>query len=82
MITITCSSNSNTDVPAVLQVAGRLESQASVELLRAVQKLMEAEIHDIIREFDKLEAVSSEGLAALVQSKSRLRKKRKMVHCA
>lgn len=51
-------------------------------MLRAVQKLMEAEIHDIIREFDKLEAVSSEGLAALVQSKSRLRKKRKMVHCA
>lgn len=82
MITITCSSNSNTDVPAVLKVAGRLESQASVELLRAVQKLMEAEIHDIIMDFDKLEAVSSEGLAALVQSKSRLRKKRKMVHCA
>ena len=66
----------------MLQVAGRLESQASVELLRAVQKLMKAEIHDIIMDFDKLEAVSSEGLAALVQSKSRLRKKRKMVHGA
>lgn len=74
MITITSSSNPNPDVPAVLQVAGRLDSQASVELLSSVQKLIEAEIHDIVMDFDKLEAVSSEGLAALVQSKSRLRK--------
>ena len=74
MITITSSSTSNVDVPAVLQVAGRLDSQASVALLGSVQKLIEAEKHEIIMDFEKLEAVSSEGLAALVQSKSRLRK--------
>lgn len=74
MITITSSSTSNADDPAVLQVAGRLDSQASVALLGSVQKLIEAENHEIIMDFEKLEAVSSEGLAALVQSKSRLRK--------
>lgn len=74
MITITSSSTSNADDPAVLQVAGRLDSQASVALLGSVQKLIEAENNEIIMDFEKLEAVSSEGLAALVQSKSRLRK--------
>ena len=74
MITITSSSTSNHDVPVVLQVAGRLDSQASVELLGSVQKLIAAEKHEIIIDFQKLEAVSSEGLAALVQSKSRLEK--------
>ncbi len=74
MITITSSSTSNIDVPAVLQVAGRLDSQASVALLGSVQKLIEAKKHEIIMDFEKLESVSSEGLAALIQSKSRLRK--------
>ena len=74
MITITSSPNSNTDVPAVLEVAGRLDSHASVALLNSVQQLLKSEIHEIIMDFDKLEAVSSEGLAALVQTKSRLRK--------
>ena len=74
MITITSSSTSNIDVPAVLQVAGRLDSQASVALLGSVQKLIEAKKHEIIMDFERLESVSSEGLAALIQSKSRLRK--------
>ncbi len=74
MIKITSSSTSNVGIPVVLHVAGRLDSQASVDLLGAVEKLIEAEKHEIIMDFEKLEAVSSEGLAALVQSKSRLRK--------
>ncbi|OUW83938.1 MAG: hypothetical protein CBD74_04930 [Saprospirales bacterium TMED214] len=74
MITITSSCTSNADVPVVLQVAGRLDSQASVELLGSVQKLIAAEKHEIIMDFQQLDAVSSEGLAALVQSKRRLRK--------
>ena len=74
MITITSSSTSNDDVPVVLHVAGRLDSQASIELIGAVQKLITAEKHEIIMDFQKLEAVSSEGLAALIQSKSKLQK--------
>ena len=74
MITITSSSTSNADVPAVLQVAGRLDSQASAALLGSVQRLIEEEKHEIIMDFNKLEIVSSEGLAALVQSKSQLRR--------
>ncbi len=74
MITITSPSSLNADVPAVLQVAGRLDSQASVALLGSVQRLIEEEKHEIIIDFDKLEIVSSEGLAALIQSKSQLRK--------
>lgn len=74
MITITSSSTPNTDAPAVLHVAGRLDSHASVALLGSVQKLIEGGDHEIVIDFEKLEAVSSEGLAALVQSQSRLRK--------
>ena len=36
--------------------------------------MIEEEKHEIIIDFDKLEIVSSEGLAALIQSKSQLRK--------
>ena len=57
----------------VLQVAGRLDSQASVALLGSLQKLAEDGDHEIVIDFEKLEAVSSEGLAALIQSQSRLR---------
>ena len=58
----------------MLQVAGRLDSQASVALLGSVKKLIDDGDHEIIIDFEKLDAVSSEGLAALVQSKSRLKK--------
>ena len=74
MITITSFSTPNTNAPAVLQVTGRLDSQASVALLGTVKKLIDDGDHEIIIDFEKLDAVSSEGLAALVQSKSRLKK--------
>ena len=72
MITITSCSTQSKNTPAVLRVAGRLDSQASVELLRSLEKLIEDGDHEIIIDFQELDAVSSEGLAALVQSKSRL----------
>ena len=58
----------------MLRVAGRLDSHASVTLLGSLEKLIEAGDHEIIIDFQELDAVSSEGLAALVQSKSRLSK--------
>ena len=74
MIKIISSSNSKADFPTVLEVSGRLDSQASIALLGSVQRLIEEDKHQIIIDFDKLEIVSSEGLAALVQSKSQLTK--------
>jgi anti-anti-sigma factor len=74
MITITSCSTPNKNAPAVLRVAGRLDSHASVTLLGSLEKLIEAGDHEIIIDFQELDAVSSEGLAALVQLKNRLSK--------
>ncbi len=74
MITITSCSTPNKNAPVVLRVAGRLDSHGSVALLGSLEKLIEAGDHEIIIDFQELDAVSSEGLAVLVQSKSRLSK--------
>ena len=57
----------------VMEVEGRLDTEASQYLLDCVQAQIDRGMHDIILDCSNLEYISSMGLGTLVRANSRLR---------